>query len=454
MLKPALILSLLTVLGLVWLEPPNCSAGETDELPLTVSPSLICDRCTILNAMSADAVFSRGYGAERARWLPVLTRTASLAADLAQCQGHGIPLAYLMSSSAEQLALFRHNPRAWRMNALAHLTEPAYKPELDFATAHRQELLRIFDALDAHGFDDWWKKHLLPGLAEDALNIQSRLRQKINAAALAIVDDFISCSAHGLGLRNLPPLYVAYFSGPYNFNLSRRQVCFRHDLDPDEAAPALLHEWLHLFNPSARVQSLRRQIAASDPFYALACRRLFGAGKEGKEEEFVVAAELYTSIQCGLRSRKTALRYVRNTHGGMPLAGLLLDRLLSAYPHGLPGSFNYNEFLEQALAAAPAFHSGAMHKQFSRLVEPVSGMAGMTLAPGEHGPVVTAVWPSMPASEAGIRQGDVVSAVDDEPVSGRSIAEVIDMISGRRGESFDLVLRRGEQSIHARLTLR
>lgn len=68
----------------------------------------------------------------------------------------------------------------------------------------------------------------------------------------------------------------------------------------------------------------------------------------------------------------------------------------------------------------------------------------MKLSRASRRVTVVQVFPSSRAAEAGIQEADILESVNSQPVTGLSMSETIDMISGRPGDSFDLtVLRKG-----------
>jgi carboxyl-terminal processing protease len=50
-----------------------------------------------------------------------------------------------------------------------------------------------------------------------------------------------------------------------------------------------------------------------------------------------------------------------------------------------------------------------------------------------------------PAAKAGIRAGDLIIALDDEPVTGLSLSEAVDQMRGKVGTEIELTIRRGER---------
>jgi len=61
----------------------------------------------------------------------------------------------------------------------------------------------------------------------------------------------------------------------------------------------------------------------------------------------------------------------------------------------------------------------------------------------DGGFVVTAVLPNSPASDAGIARGDRLVSVDDQPVAGLKLADVIGKLRGEAGEAVSVNLTRG-----------
>jgi|LSQX01.3.fsa_nt_gb carboxyl-terminal processing protease len=56
--------------------------------------------------------------------------------------------------------------------------------------------------------------------------------------------------------------------------------------------------------------------------------------------------------------------------------------------------------------------------------------------------IIMSVIPEGPAAKAGVRQGDVVVAVDGKPTADQSLQQVVDLIKGRAGTTVTLSLRR------------
>ncbi|MFA1548539.1 S41 family peptidase [Actinomadura chokoriensis] len=81
-----------------------------------------------------------------------------------------------------------------------------------------------------------------------------------------------------------------------------------------------------------------------------------------------------------------------------------------------------------------------------RLTGRYSGV-GLWLGSGADGRVVAAsVQPGTPAASAGVRAGDVVTAVGDAPVDGWDISRVARSLRGRPGEAVELTVERGRRT--------
>jgi hypothetical protein len=433
-----------------------CSGSSSladDALPINikVEASIICDRCTLLNAMSEETAFNKNFESERKELLPALTKTEQLKSDLQQLAGSGVALAYFMNGSSSKLELFRADISKWQADSSKDCHEPAYKNDLDYFVKHQKEILAYTDALKEFGFDKWWQNKCLPKLEPVIDAIEQSLNSKLSSDCIAYVNQFIGTSSPVLKVKELPRVFVGYFNKPYSFNLSGGQACFSSDLTPDEAPSMLLHEWLHSFNPSNHVVELHKAISGRDPFYAAAAKQIYDDGKEGEEEEFVVAAEKYSSVCTGVSTMKTALRGLKNSYGGMPLAAILFDRLYAKYPDGLPAKFDYNAFLEEAFK--DNVFKGPLQAEFNKIVAPVSGKLGLVLGRVRDSVVVSKVFPTTSAAEVGLAEGDLIESVNGTSCKSLTLAAVIDLISGPPGFSFDLgVVRKGEfKKVHVSL---
>lgn len=78
---------------------------------------------------------------------------------------------------------------------------------------------------------------------------------------------------------------------------------------------------------------------------------------------------------------------------------------------------------------------------------------GVTLAQRDGAAVVTSVLPGSPARAAGIQTGDVINAVDGEPIAGLSLDELISRVRGDAGTSVNISLLRPSSGETLELTI-
>jgi len=399
---------LLAISQLLALQP---SFGSSD--PATawmVTPSQTTDLCLLLNALSDDPIFSRGYEMEKPRWLPAIKANKEISSAFTTCQSHGIQLAYFLGPSRQSLNLFLREPRLWHHLARKELDEPTYRSELEFIFSHHSEFAKILNYFLDAGFDQYWNERINPELQLQAASIKHSIEDKIQLSTIQVLERF---TKHFLKTASDDPLrvHVGYFNGPYNFTQSGGEISLRHDLAPDEAPSAVIHEWLHSFNPRPMVIRLHRKLRMQSRFYADAWDRIYVVGREGEEEEFIIAAEMYIDVLEHLRSNRSALLYVKSTYGGLPLAGLLFSRLIDTYPKGPPIGFDYNHFLKATLTDEN-FAPERIKQSSEQVIDPVSGSAGLRLNQSANGLAVVQIYPGSGADKAGLSLSDVLLEVN------------------------------------------
>lgn len=105
-------------------------------------------------------------------------------------------------------------------------------------------------------------------------------------------------------------------------------------------------------------------------------------------------------------------------------------------------------------APVEAFHREWAVLESGRMVQPTGAFLGVRMEPHPRGVRITAVVPDSAAMRAGLRVGDVITRIDDEPT--RESAEAIQLIRTkaidqavkvdllRKGEPLDLIIRLGE----------
>lgn len=90
-------------------------------------------------------------------------------------------------------------------------------------------------------------------------------------------------------------------------------------------------------------------------------------------------------------------------------------------------------------------------EEFKQLMETTSGAyvgVGIIVSPGEDG-LITVVAPieDTPAEKAGVKPGDKILKVNDEPFSAKEMNEAISKIKGTPGEKVKIGLARGSQTL-------
>ena len=73
---------------------------------------------------------------------------------------------------------------------------------------------------------------------------------------------------------------------------------------------------------------------------------------------------------------------------------------------------------------------------------------GMSVHPTKDGLVLTDTFPGSPARRAGMRAGDVITAVNGHLIAGQGINNSTDQIKGPPGTSVNLTVKRGGKTIH------
>jgi carboxyl-terminal processing protease len=98
--------------------------------------------------------------------------------------------------------------------------------------------------------------------------------------------------------------------------------------------------------------------------------------------------------------------------------------------HLLSGAF---EGMVSGLDGFSAYLTAAERAELERPLP--AGSAGVSVLPGGGGVVAVQVWPDSPASEAGLKPGDQIWAIDGEPTRGQALAQVLRRLSGDPGET-------------------
>ena len=82
-----------------------------------------------------------------------------------------------------------------------------------------------------------------------------------------------------------------------------------------------------------------------------------------------------------------------------------------------------------------------------------SGIGAQVTLNQDNQPMIVAPIQNSPAEKAGIRTGDIILAVNDEPVQGKSLTEVVLLIRGPAGTSVKLTILHKDETIPVEITL-
>jgi len=84
----------------------------------------------------------------------------------------------------------------------------------------------------------------------------------------------------------------------------------------------------------------------------------------------------------------------------------------------------------------------------------MSGAWVVSDKPNSNGFRITSVMPSAPALEAGLRAGDVIVAVDEQPAEELMVEQLTLEIFRQEGQILELKVKRGNEILERRLKLR
>ena len=107
-----------------------------------------------------------------------------------------------------------------------------------------------------------------------------------------------------------------------------------------------------------------------------------------------------------------------------------------------------NNGLEEVVASLKDpyshYYPPAGYKQFEQLTNPQVVGIGVSVAgkPVDHGIEVEAVFQGSPAARAGLRHGDIITAVDSKSLAGKTIAQGSKLIRGAAGTTVRLTVSR------------
>lgn len=140
--------------------------------------------------------------------------------------------------------------------------------------------------------------------------------------------------------------------------------------------------------------------------------------------------------------------------GELPLQDLrtfteIFERIRSSYVEEIDDKTLFNNAIKGMLSSLDPHSAYLQEDDFSDLQENTSGkFGGLGIEVGMENGLVRVITPidDTPAQRAGIRAGDLIVTLDDEPVMGLSLGEAVDMMRGEPGTLITLQVRRKGES--------
>lgn len=134
---------------------------------------------------------------------------------------------------------------------------------------------------------------------------------------------------------------------------------------------------------------------------------------------------------------------VRNLIEEHSLQDISEDDLLTGALDGMTAALNdpYSDFLDAEETS-----------QFTDSIESSFEGIGATLEKKGEDILIVAPIKGAPAEEAGLRPGDIITAVDGESIEGMDVQEAVQLIRGEKGTTVTLTIRRGSQTADYEIT--
>jgi serine protease Do len=142
---------------------------------------------------------------------------------------------------------------------------------------------------------------------------------------------------------------------------------------------------------------------------------------------------------------KQTVNVVPEASGAASFLSSDVRRRLQDLERQVPRNFNFNVDPDALRRALPVT-GGALGVTVSPLSDQLANYFGV-----KQGVLVTAVTSGSPAASAGVRAGDVITAIDGQTVS--SAADVTRALRGNQSESLEIAVTRDKKSISLKATL-
>ena len=127
----------------------------------------------------------------------------------------------------------------------------------------------------------------------------------------------------------------------------------------------------------------------------------------------------------------------------------VFERIRSAYVEEVDDSTLFNYAIKGMLSSLDPHSAYLQEEAFSNLQENTSGkFGGLGIEIGLENGLIKVITPidDTPAERAGIKSGDLIVTLDDEPTIGLSLADAVDRMRGEPGTPIKVGIRRGNDS--------
>ena len=146
-----------------------------------------------------------------------------------------------------------------------------------------------------------------------------------------------------------------------------------------------------------------------------------------------------------------------DTFKELSLFGEVFEKVRDDYVEPVPDSKLIEAAINGMLTSLDPHSSYMNEKSFSEMQVTTKGtFGGLGLEVTEENGLVKVVSPidDTPAARADIKPGDLIIALDDEPVMGMSLSDAVDKMRGEVGTDLKMTIRRGENSQPFDVTLK
>ncbi|MBQ0728739.1 MAG: S41 family peptidase [Thalassolituus oleivorans] len=172
--------------------------------------------------------------------------------------------------------------------------------------------------------------------------------------------------------------------------------------------------------------------------FSLGCTLAFQAGAETADDT----------------STPEQVKAATTLQGQLPLQELrnfteIFERIRSAYVEEIDDKTLFDYAIKGMLTSLDPHSAYLQEDAFTDLQETTSGkFGGLGIEVGMENGLIRVITPidDTPAEKAGIRAGDFIVTLDDEPVMGLTLSEAVERMRGEPGSKISLEVRRGDEN--------